>query len=199
MVIIKRTKDDDIYFTYDQTIDWVTYNWCWYIHTRVALSTVWNYKLTIWDIRWLIAEAKIRWYDNKWYSTLEWMKLGKLWNERFPNMPTNIWNWDFGTPKMRSHLNLWKPIGLWIKTWPKYWKDREDGILSEMEYNKNDIISSHAIVLKFFHDTKKFYLIETAWDQRRYEVSRQYLESVKWFLAKDRWEKKSRILFFDKA
>ena len=54
-----------------------------------------------------------------------------------------------------------------------------------MIYNKSDITSSHAIVLKFFHDTKKFYLIETAEDQRRYEVTRQYLETVKNFLAKD--------------
>ena len=199
MKLIPRKKDDDIYFTYDQTIDWVTYNWCWYIHTRVAYSTLWNYKLTIWDIRWLITEAKLKWYDNKWYSTLEWMNLVTLWNTRFSNMQSKCWTWDFGTPKMRSHLNLWKPIWLWIKTWPKYWKDREDGILSEMVYNKEDTISSHAIVLKFFHDTKKFYLIETAWDQRRYEVSRQYMESVKWFLAKDKWAIKSRVLFFDKV
>lgn len=199
MVLIPRTKEDDIYFTYDQTIDWVTYNWCWYIHTRTAYSTLWNYKLTVEDIRRLVSEAKLRWYENHWYSTLKWMELGELWNKRFPNMKIKVWSWYFWTPKMWSHLNLWKPVWLWIKTWPKYWKDREDGILSEMVYNKKDITSSHAIVWKFFHDTKKFYLIETAWDQRRYEASRQYMESVTNLLAKDKWETKSRILFFDKV
>ena len=200
MPIIKRQKDDDIYFTYDQTIDWVTYWRCWDIHTRTACSTLWNYKLTIWDVRWLVAETKARGYENKWYSTKEWMKLiNELRNKRFPTMPIKCWEWEFWSPKMRVHLNLWKPVGIWIKTWPKYWKDREDGILSEMKYVSNDVASSHAIVLKFFNDTKKFYLIETAEDQRRYEVTRQYLESVQWLLAKDRWAIKSRILFFDKA
>ena len=196
-----KNKEDDIWYTYDQTIDWVTYNWCREIHRWTAFSTIWNYKLSMDERRWFLQQTKDRGFNpNKWYPIEDAMRLANiLRNMKFPTMQVKCWEWKFDTPEMRVHLNLGKPVGLWLNTWPKYRNDREDGKLAEMLYRSDDIESSHMIVYKFFHSVKKFLLLDTRFDEKTYEASREYMTKVKGLLAKRKNENFSRILLYDKA
>ena len=186
---------DNIYYQYSQVIDGVVYNMCWMFAPIISLSSLFNIQLSKDQIKQFIDGAFAEWLPNGWQA----IQIGAEYvtrkrNQTFPQYQA-VWRGGmFGDTNMRPHLRRWKPIVLHIRTGQKYREDREDGVLHNLVYRKEDKTSAHAISIMRLYD--KYYMVDSRWDGKKYLISRQYLETVKWFIETRR---NPNIIYFDKA
>lgn len=154
--------------------DMVSYNWCYIVWPLNWLQLYTGKQLTDTQYKKFRDDMKA-----KWHKLARWRMHGSSDNDVFQRWKTNIWDDIWGeyitlfSKTFRENVLNKIPMVVSIQPWEQFRLDREDGVLSDTNYDDKS---------KWWHTTviygREFW--DSRWDQKKYSFTRQYLETVKW-------------------